>query len=837
VNSTTSMASAPSAVDNFVKNEDKCFHCGLIIPRYLKVERVFQNQIRRFCCPACEAVCCAIYDAGLEQYYLRTKRNNSAPAPIPAGNLEHYDIEAVQAEYEVDLGRQRKIQLLIDGIHCAACVWLIERVLKQMPGIIEAKVNLTNKKLFLTWDNHKNKLSDILERISQVGYSAVPYRPEVADQIIAAGSRNLMLRMAFAGFAMMNLMWISIALYGGGNQSEFRQLFHWSGFVLATGTLLYSGYPFIRNSVLGLRHGYLSMDLPISIGALATYAYSVYITISPTTQGEVYYDTLVNFLFIILVGRHLEANSKRRALASTQRLVDLQARSATLKQAENSVLVPIQAVRINDLVIVKPGELVPVDGVVVDGTSHVNESLMSGETRLVPKIRDDCVSAGTLNSENILLVRVTAVLANTALGRIIHRVEEAQASKTAIECTADRIVPWFVLATLLLAGFTFLWWIQTDIELAIMAATSVLIITCPCAFGLATPMAISAAASTAADHNILIKNGSILEILSKADHVVFDKTGTLTESEMRVEKIVCCTGIDSQTLMRLVASLEIYSSHPLAQTIIHWVKSNGIEPLLSDQDNVPDLETQPGLGIRGSVSNIPIVVGSRIWLQNNEVIINEELLDASNSLENTGAVCLYVAISGKHVGVISLREKLRDDSFAVVEALRGLGISMSIVSGDRYPIVEYVSNQLGGLNFAAETLPDEKEKYIQHLRKQGHKVIMVGDGINDAAALKRADVGIALSSGTDMSAESADILLLKNQLTMVATAIRLSSRTLHTIRQNIAISISYNIVFVPLAMSAMITPVIAAISMPISSLLVIGNAWRIRRFFNTAERK
>lgn len=803
-----------------------CFHCGLPLPKNLTFEQVIEGNTRQFCCPACQAVCSAIHDAGLEGFYDRAPQGVLAPPPETAKDLALYDLDEVQAEYVSELGIQREIHLLVEGIHCAACVWLIERSLGQLPGVLDAQVNLSGKRLMLKWDNSQLKLSQVLAHLGHIGYAAVPYDPQVAECRLKKQNRTLLLRMAFAAFAMMNLLWISIALYSGANEGEFRSLFHWVGFALATPTLLYSGYPFLHSAWTGIKRLHLTMDLPIAIGAISTYSYSVYITLNPSVVGEVYYDTVVNFLFVILVGRYLEAMSKRQAVTSTQRLLDLQPRAATVLRDGETVLLPIRAVKADDMVLIKPGEQIPVDGIVVEGRSKVDESMLSGESQPVTKQDGDKVSAGTINTDSTLTVRVAGTLRNTSLGRIINLVEEAQASKAPIQCTADRIVPWFVATTLLLASLSFFWWLKTDFEVALMAATAVLIITCPCAFGLATPMAIASASGLAARFGILIKNGGVLETLSHINHVVFDKTGTLTEGRMQVQEVITHGNMDTQTLMQHAAALEHYSEHNIATAICRYVKTKDIPPLPARE-----VENRPGYGIKGLVDGRTVMIGTQQWLQQNQISLNEDLQHATQQWETKGSSCVHVAIDGQHMGVITINDQLRADARTLVDALRANNIRMTILSGDRLPVVESIAQQLGGMEAIAEVLPEDKDQIIQQLKKQGAMVAMIGDGVNDAAALSRADVGIALGSGTDVSGESADIVLMSNELNKVRLAMQLSLRTLRTIRQNIGISFTYNIIMVPLAMAAMITPLVAAISMPISSLLVIGNAARIRTVF------
>lgn len=791
---------------------------------------------RHFCCHGCKAVCETIFAAGLEGFYRRTPEGTQlAPPPEPPKDLALYDIDEVQGEFVDSLAEQRDIHLLVEGIHCAACIWLIEHTLHAMPGIIEAHANLTARRLHVKWNNSAIKLSTILQRLSEIGYAAVPYDPETAEGSLNKSNRQLLYRMAFAGFAMMNLLWISIALYSGADKGEFRSMFHWVGFALATPTLLYSGWPFFKGAWSGLRHFHLGMDLPIAIGAAITYLYSLYVTLSADPAGEVYYDTVVNFLFVILVGRYLEAISKRQAVASTQRLLDLQPRVATVIRDEEQQIVPIRSVKIDEEVLVRPGERIPVDGVVIQGDSSVDEAMLSGESEPVSKRPGDQLSAGTINIHGVLHLRVESLLRDTALGRIIRLVEEAQASKAPIQCVADRVVPWFVAATLGIAAATFSLWVATDFDKALMAATAVLIITCPCAFGLATPMAIAVASGLGARHGILVRNGGVLERFSEIDHIVFDKTGTLTEGAMSVSAIYMS---DSEwkrgehkpdrikQLLSQLAAVERYSEHPLASAILD---ASGMSRLNIKSESFIN---RPGFGVGGIVSGRQLYAGTEGWMESNGIEANPALRTIAAQLDESGIGSLRVAIDGDEVALVSVEDPLREDAQALIDRLKSDNIRVTLLSGDRRRTAEAVAGRLGGgMDVIAEVLPEEKDRVIAQLQSRGEQVAMVGDGVNDAPALVRADVGIALGSGTDVSIASADIVLMSNELQKVALASALSRRTLRTIRQNIGISIAYNIVMVPLAVAALITPLIAAVSMPVSSLLVIGNAARIRTLF------
>ncbi|PHS69702.1 MAG: copper-translocating P-type ATPase [Methylophaga sp.] len=804
-----------------------CYHCGLPVAQKGIFTAVVADKKHEFCCFGCQTVCLTIYNSGLQGFYQKTPENTSlAPPPDLPVEFTSYDLDDVQADFIDTNSHIRTIHLLIEGIHCAACVWLIEHALARQEGVITAEVNLTSKRLRLKWDNDVILLSKVLQALGQIGYAAVPFDPETAEGALARKHQSLLYRMAFAGFAMMNLMWISIALYSGADQGEFRNWFHWISFIIATPTLLYSGYPFLRNALLGLRHRYLTMDLPIAIGAVATYSYSTYITVNGSVGGDVYFDTVVNFLFVILVGRYLEAISKREALSATTRLLELQPKVATAIIDGELKIVPIRTVEIGDLILIKPGENIPVDGVLVDGQSAVNESMLTGESLPVVKMIGDKVVAGSLNEEGAFTVQTEQVLRNTALAKIVALMEDAQASKAPIQCAADRVVPWFVAVTLSLACLTFVYWVQFDFEQALLAATSVLIITCPCALGLATPMSVAVATGVGANHGILIKQGAALEYLSQVTHFVFDKTGTLTEGKLRVVTVEVLAEMSADDLLSIAASVESLSEHGVAKAITVAASDRHLTLLPATE-----FLSIPGQGVQARLEQKLILVGTQAWLAKKNLLVQGNWQQQARDLEQQGISCVFIVIDGMVSGLIGLADQLRSDAEMMVTQLQKQGISVSVLSGDRPSVVAAVTAKLGNIDRQAEVLPKDKAAVVRKLQQQGEIVAMVGDGINDAPALIQADVGIALASGTDVSIESADIVLSHNELHKVVEARELASRTLRTIKQNIVLSFCYNIIMVPLAMMALISPVVAALTMPISSLLVIGNAARIKYFY------
>lgn len=803
-----------------------CFHCSLPIPEGIDYSAEIGGKKKHFCCNGCLGVCRSIFEAGLEGFYERTPEKGAlAPPPGLPKDLRMYDMEDVVADYIDESDEGKEVNLLVEGMHCAACVWLIEKTLSTEDEVLSARVNLSNRRLKVRWADDKLKLSNIIEKLAHVGYSVVPFDPQAAEGLRAREKRSYLFKIAFAGFAMMNLLWTSVALYSGADKGEFRNFFHWIGFALATPTLFYSGIPFLKGALNSLKKFHLNMDLPIAVGALTTYIYSTYVTVNSAIVGEVYFDTVVTFIFVILIGRYLEMSSRDMATSATQRLFDLQPRVATLLKEGKEKLVSIKAVRTGDRVIIKPGEKVPVDGVIIEGESSIDESMLTGESLPAARAAGDKVATGTLNTTGALIVEVEKTGKETSLSRIIGLVENAQMSKAPVQRITDRIVPWFVAVTIGLAIVTFFYWLGDGSDKALMAATSVLIITCPCALGLATPMAVSVASGVAAKKGLLIKDGKAIEMLSKTNHFVFDKTGTLTEGRMSVNGIIDLAGMGEEKILTLAATLERNSEHTIAKGIVDEAQTRSIDPFKLPLEN---FKSRPGCGVTGKIEGQTISAGSLKWMIDEGLVEEKEINSHAKELEEEGLTPILIAIDKKVAGIISLYDTLREDAGETLAALRKSVPNLTLLSGDRQGVAKMISQKVGGMNVMGELLPEDKSKEIEKIQQKGDIVTMVGDGINDAPSLIRADVGIAIGSGTDVSIESAEIVLMTSNLSGVRKAFELSKNTVSTIRQNISISLVYNLIMVPLAMMALVTPVVAAIAMPISSLLVIGNAARLR---------
>lgn len=811
-----------------------CFHCGQAIPEGDLVLRPIQNQTREFCCHGCAGVCEAIHEAGLESFYQRTPDGELlAPPPPPNKDVEFYDYDEVQSQFVDDLSQKREITLMSEAIHCAACIWLIEHSLAKIDGILFAKVNFTNKQIKIRWDNSKIQLSAIIRELNRIGYDATPYDATASDAAFKKANRDLLYRLGYAGFAMMNVMWFSVALYSGANEdADFRNYFHWLEFALASSVIIYSAKPFFQGAIRSLKARTVGMDVSISLGVLTTYFYSIWVTVDVNHPGNVYFDTMIDFVFLLLIGRYVEAISKNKAIDATRRLMDLQSKVARLVSDGLEQVVPVRKLLKGQVVFVKPGEKFPVDGRILKGQGTVNESMLTGESREVFKLEGHSVSAGTINLDSALQVEVVSILQDTTLGKIVSMVEDAQGSKAPIQCTAEKIMPWFVSIVLVLAALSFTYWIlAADLETAMIAATAVLIITCPCAFGLATPMATAVAAGVSAQNGILIKNGAVLEILNSVTHFVFDKTGTLTQGKMQLKTTQILPGLVENEVLHAIASIESHSEHALAKAITNDI-IEAHKPFKQNLLEVTNFQAHPGKGVTAHIAQDAYAIGTALWLSEQGMALPELFVAQADFGAEQGQTSVWIARNAQVIGLLLLSDELRADAKLLIDRLKAQNKTVIILSGDRQKVAEKVAEQLGGMQVIAEVLPADKNQVIQDLQAQGHRVAMIGDGINDAPALVRADVGIALGSGTDVSAESADIVLLNDELLSVDTAVGLSARTLRTIKENIASSIVYNILFVPLAMAAVLTPLMAAISMPISSLVVIGNAARIRTYFS-----
>ncbi len=794
---------------------EQCYHCGQAVNNSNRITAEVEAQERDFCCVGCASVCQTIYGSGMGSFY-----SQQSGTILPAAELEYplefYDSEAFQNPFlETSEPGTKTITLIAEAIHCAACVWLIERTLSEIPGVVWARVNLTDKRIRLNWRDEEVALSVLMQKLADLGYAAMPYEQNLAEAKANQHNKKILYRIGFAAFTMMNLMWISIAMYTGAAEGKYYSYFQYLSFALATPTLFYSGWGFLSSAYAGVKNGFLNMDVPISIGALTTYIYSTYVLFGNSSSTEVYFDTVVNFIFVILIGRYLEASSKRSALSASSSLQQLQPKVALVKDGEQEVITPISNIKIGDIVLIKPGERIAVDGQVVKGHSSVDESLLTGESLPVSKAVDDEVFAGSVNANGAMEVSVTKLSRDSALSKIVDLVENTKQTKSSIVCTIDRIIPYFVAITITLAIATFIYWYKEDFDLALLSGVSVLIITCPCAFGLATPMSIAVASGVAAKKKILVKNGDALEVLDKVDNIVFDKTGTLTSGTFSVSQVV--SEQDHGHFIQLLSSLEKNSEHPLAKAV---VAANESDELLS----VEDFEVVPGSGVGARIGSTHYRVGNLGFML---AAPSAAFAQTALELEQQGHTCIWCQDDQQILGFVALKDQVKVDAKTAVAQLKAMGKRVSMLTGDSEHVAQCVAQELGIDQVIAGVLPADKAAHVAQIQQTG-TTLMVGDGVNDAPALVQADTSIAIGSGSDISAQHADIVVLKPTLSPIVEAIRLAKNTQTTIKQNIVFALAYNAVMVPLAMMAKATPLFAAIVMPISSLIVIGNAVRLK---------
>ena len=807
-----------------------CFHCGLPVYESGKVTGDVKGSSKVFCCEGCKTVSLAICEAGLEGFYNRLPEEIHLTVPSEiAAQADIYDIDDVQSEFADTNSDLREATLLIEGIHCAACVWLIENVLEKAEGVREARVNLAAKKLRVKWDNGSTKLSEIIKKIGSVGYSSVPFSPDAAIEEAESSRRSSLFRIGFAGFVTMNMMWISIALWTGAAEGEYRDFFRQTGMVLALFTLTYSGYPFFKNSFFGLKGLYLTMDLPIAIGALATFFYSSYITLIAPDSGEVYFDTVVAFIFIILIGRHLETSSRAMAIDATGRFMQLQPKVATVLRDGVESTIHVKTVKEGETILVRPGERIALDAKVIEGKSNVDESIITGESKMVEKSVGSFLTAGAMNQNGFLSAMVTHTFANGTLTKMAKLVDEAQTTKAPTQAIAEKVVPWFIAATLSISALTFYFWYGAGLEKALLTAVSVLIITCPCALGLATPMAVTAGMSLGSRVGALVKNGASIEALATADRFVFDKTGVLTEGKRSLIDITTFNGFLVDELLSVSASVESHSEHNIAKAIVSAAEIKNIPILRSD---LSDFRAVPGSGVVATLGEGEVVIGSREWMKIKGVSTEGTNL---NEYYAKGQTVVFCAIGGKLAGLFVVGDQLRDGASEVIDFLKKERSKISLFTGDVKEVAEYVAKSLNlfdtdDITIKSEMKPEDKYAEVERYQKEANEtVVMVGDGVNDAPALAKADIGIAISSGADVSVHSADIILTGGSLLKLIKTVKLSRITTKVIRQNIAISLVYNAILVPMAVMGLLTPVFAAIAMPLSSLTVVGNTFRLRK--------
>ena len=802
---------------------ESCYHCGLPVPEGIDYHVKISGLERPMCCKGCESVARAIVDGGMENYYLhRTDKVGTVRELVPEAlrQMEVYDRPEVQKSFvRHESGQVSEASLILEGIVCAACVWLNEQHLKSLPGVVDVQVNYSTHRALVRWDEQRTRLSKILKAITEIGYLAHPYDPSTHQRLLEKQRKDYLKRLGLAAALGMQVMMFAVAMYLGdwwGMEKEHRIFFQWISLGLTLPVFLYSGQPFYQAAWRDLRHGRAGMDVPITLGIGIAFAGSL-VSIAQGS-GHVYFDSVVMFIFFLLTARYLELAARKRASEHTEALIQSQAASAVRELGEDATeVVAAMELEPGDIVQVRPGETIPSDGVIIEGVSSVDESLLSGESRPLSKKSGDELVGGSINIDNFLRVRVTAAGQDSVLSTILQLVERAQSEKPGIARLADRVAGYFVAGILILATVTASWWWLNDPQQWLPVTIALLVVTCPCALSLATPAAITAATGNMIKHGLLASRGYALERLARATVLVFDKTGTLTHGTLKIGRIYCRDDVDEAFCLQIAAGLESRSEHPLARAFIDLEVAGGGLP--------EDFMNVPGGGLTGLIKGTRYYLGNAAW-------VAEQSGQAMTGLEKRcelPGTRIFLADDKQALALFVLHDTIRPGAAELVQSLRNQGIEVKLYSGDDESAVGPVAHELGIETWQAGMLPADKLSSVRALQHEGHTVAMVGDGINDAPVLAGADVSIAIGEGARYAAAAADMVLLAKDLDVLEVGVNTVRKMMRIIRQNLFWALTYNIAAIPLAATGFIHPWMAALGMSASSLLVVANAMRLTR--------
>ena len=799
-----------------------CFHCGLPNPPRSRWRAVIGGEERVFCCGGCRGIAETIHAAGLDAFYAQRSAAADRPPDAPDDEWERWD-DAARAQGLVrDGGAGRsEISLLLEGIHCGACIWLLETWLAKTPGVISGEVNYATRRARVVWDPQATRLSAILRAIARIGYRGYPYDPARREALAQRESRTLLLRMAVALLAMMQVMMFAVPTYitVDGVEPQHRLLLEWASLTLTLPALLYSAVPFFRGAWRDIALRRPGMDVPVALGLVAAFVASARSTL--TGGGPVYYDSVTMFIALLLVARYVELVARRRAGDAVETVA--RARPATAERLLDwPVSRAVEAVgaatlRDGDMVLVRPGSTIPCDGTVQDGRAEVEEAILTGESRPHPRAAGDAVLAGSVARDGALVVRVTAAGEATRLAAIERLVERAAGERPRVARVADRVATWFVSALLVTAALTAVAWWQLDPDRALAVTFSLLVVSCPCALSLATPAALAAASGALGRNHVVIARADALEALARATHVVLDKTGTLTTGRIELLRTMPLAGWRGDEVLALAAALEAQSEHALARAF----RAAAGEALPA----TAALDTAPGEGVSGTAFGREWRLGRPGYV----AALSDAALPAQAAGVDAEATLVGLGDRQGFAALFALGDRLRPGAADLVRQLRAARIHPVLLSGDRAATVAAVAAQVGIDDARGDALPEDKRAAVVALQAQGAVVAMVGDGINDAPSLAQAQVSVSLGSATPLAQWTADVVVLSDDITLVAAAIGHARRTLAVVRQNLFWAFVYNAVAIPAAALGFVTPLLAAIGMSVSSLVVVLNALRVAR--------
>ncbi|CDT88135.1 putative Type cbb3 cytochrome oxidase biogenesis protein CcoI; Copper-translocating P-type ATPase [Vibrio coralliirubri] len=782
---------------------ESCYHCGEDVPAETDFKVEILGTVRLMCCPGCETVAQTIVDSGLVSYY----QYRTAPAekadlvPEQLLALSHYDNEDVQLEFVRNSENTSEVTLSLEGVSCAACAWLIEKQVSSKLGVVSIRVNTTTNRALLSWDNTQTKLSELLSAIHTLGYKAAPFEADQQEAAYHRSMKNYLYRLGIAGLATMQVMMLAVALYlevFGNLEPEFKSYFRWVSLIFATPVLLYSALPFYINAWRSLKGRTLGMDVPVSIALLFAYVASLVATV--TEKGEVFFESISMFTFFLLLGRFLEMRARRKAAAASGNLLKLVPAMATTLDGEQ---VPVKTLKVGDQIRVLPGEHIPADGKVLSGRVHIDESMLTGESIHVVKNEGDTVFAGTLNGDESFELEVMTSKADSVISNIVRLQDEAQLSKPRIAEIADVVARYFVAVILIISFGTWFYWHQTRPEDAFWIMLSVLVATCPCALSLATPTAITCSTSRMGNFGILLRKGHVFETLCKVNHLIIDKTGTLTEGDIRISQVETFAELDKDTCLKVAASLEQHANHPIAKAF---------KTHISDDIEVESVNNVIGSGITGEWNGQEVAIGS------SEFILGEAQPSESNGI--------YLSMAGRHIATFTYEDPIRKESIEFIKQFKEAGIKTTLLTGDSLINAKPVAEEIGITDIVANAKPEDKLAYLNS-RDASDITMMVGDGINDAPILAGAHLSVAMGGGTDVAKASADMVLLGDKLDRLLKSRTLALKTRKIIRENLAWSLGYNLLILPLAVAGLVAPYIAVVGMSASSIIVVSNSLRL----------
>ena len=806
-----------------------CYHCGLPVPASVNFPVVIDGQPRSMCCPGCQAVAMAIVDGGLESFYqYRTQTNRKIDPSLTDFSI--YDLPEVQSSFVIPFTKDtRQASLLLEGLSCAACSWLIETHLKKNPAVKSVSVNVTTHRASLVWQADY-PLSILLKELADIGYQARPATDEQQQALIKKENRLALFRIGVAGFGSMQAMMVAVGLYAGAT-GFWMDFLRWLSLLVATPVVFFSAKPFFQNALRSLQQKHLIMDVPVALAIGLAYLASVFATVTGT--GEVYFESVSMFTFFLLLGRYVELRARHKNRLAFSNLAQLMPLTACCIRDQKEEVLPISVLKPGDQVLVKSGETFPCDGRVLEGNSAVIESLLTGESQAVTKTTGDSVIAGTLNHHSQLKIQVTAVGADTQLSAIEKLATRAAEDKPNQLVMADRIARFFIARLLIFCVLVMGFWLWYQPERAFWITLSVLVVTCPCALSLSIPAALSAATANLRKQGFLVTRGHVIETLTKINRVIVDKTGTLTKGEFVVNKVELCVSeshslASRETILSIAAALEQNSNHPLATAFHSWsgkytatqvqqITAEGVEAIVDIESDGQSAFVQRDL-FKSPQKYFRL---GRAEFAN---VTTEKLVPPD--AEHTW---LLLSNQQQNIAWIGLQDQLRPDAKQLIQDLLEQGIAVELISGDHAAAVSRVADQLGIMEWIAEARPEDKLSQLKKRQADGDKVLMLGDGINDIPVLSGADVSVAMAAASDLAQTRADALLLNNHLQVIIKALAVSRDAQKIMKQNLRYSLIYNLLALPLAAAGWVAPWLAAIGMTLSSLIVIFNALRLTR--------